>query len=1253
MKYPAKTGTISILSLFIFVLFLAVIMPSTGIAQDSDGNGFPDAMEQELAEKFCPALVLDSRDQGVSPEPVEIMGEIWYSLYITQNNIPGKIYQGEYDSGIIERGNSYDEKEWQFEYFGGPLEHSCGWEEHETWSLPHFDYGGSGCTDELSDHYYDQPYGWYELYTSDGLTPDGDMECSGNNSGCRFQHNYSGKVYPHTVYAHLSKNLTGWYDPPYPEANDIEKYVIQYWFFYPFNNFTNVHEGDWEHINVVLEVQDGDFENAEVDQVVFFFHHWYLVCAYSPNEGPDFDFLLMDDTHPVVFVGGYGNMDDCGCGIYGDGPGSHGSYPIYGRWREIFSGDQYVFGYQVADCAEIDEFVHVDFYNPSLDPENLHQIFIHWREFIDGDPNDNDGVVLLRSPGYYNYDEEPEMSWVKAGIRWGRPWVHSAGCNNTIIQETSNTDNVGNFAPAAPTQQSNWNYIYAGHGTEEYSVSNFMDDKACDTDWLPPVDTTALFIEPEENFTISNGDEIQIKGTTSYFADSVAVEWGYGSSPSEWYSSGVEMLTIYPNSVPFQEEIYAKWSIQGFDPGVYTLRATSYGDTTIYQTRTAHYPASFQYPKAGDKVALSTDLDIEWNMSEGEYVDHSEIWISGDGGNTYSQIGNVPGDSTRYLWEVSGLKSDNCIIKVTTEYQTGEKYDILLSEEFTIYEQKTLWQPAGILINETGNTGTGCMDAAVLDDGSSVVIWTDKYNNVQKVHAQRFDSNGNEVWPNGGVILAEDESQSSDPYKLLGIVRSDYDKVIAVWETYRYSDSYISPYTTALKLDGSGNSIWESNFGFPLELDGEATWKTSPNIIPDGSGGMIMICIFSSWADMDCGAIRIDSNGNYVWENGIKVAEDWETNYEVSALIPNGSHGAIVGWHKKNSPDDSCAPFRIQWIESDGNLPWGDPLELVNGDVCKMDMVYVDQGVVMVWRGTSWQLYAQKIGTDGSRMWDGDINTGGMQDVQLNNIFANPYYPQVIKDHNDNLIFTWLAWDNNSDYNPNYNIYAQKLDPSGATLWGSSEVAVCTDGNPEHFYSGFCADNSGGALIAWTDQLSGNGDIYFQKIDSGGILAWDEERPVATSRGTDTKPSLYNCGDGRCIMLWENETDDFSSAFIQKIGEPDPVPPEPDRDPDPFQEITSIPRDNYIRDPYPNPFNPQTSFQFGLREPAAVTIKIFDVQGRVVKTLHHNYPMDGGHYRISWSGVNDGGNRVSSGVYFLKLNTSKGYSVTKKMILIQ
>ncbi|MDP2174161.1 MAG: carboxypeptidase regulatory-like domain-containing protein [Candidatus Cloacimonadaceae bacterium] len=84
---------------------------------------------------------------------------------------------------------------------------------------------------------------------------------------------------------------------------------------------------------------------------------------------------------------------------------------------------------------------------------------------------------------------------------------------------------------------------------------------------------------------------------------------------------------------------------------------------------------------------------------------------------------------------------------------------------------------------------------------------------------------------------------------------------------------------------------------------------------------------------------------------------------------------------------------------------------------------------------------------------------------------------------------------------------------------------------------------------------------------------------------------------------------------------------------------------------FPNPFNPETTISFGVRDASLVTIDIYNVKGQLVKTLLNEIKESGNH-SVIWRGTDNNNRAVSSGVYYYKMSAGK-YSSTKKMILMK
>ena len=84
---------------------------------------------------------------------------------------------------------------------------------------------------------------------------------------------------------------------------------------------------------------------------------------------------------------------------------------------------------------------------------------------------------------------------------------------------------------------------------------------------------------------------------------------------------------------------------------------------------------------------------------------------------------------------------------------------------------------------------------------------------------------------------------------------------------------------------------------------------------------------------------------------------------------------------------------------------------------------------------------------------------------------------------------------------------------------------------------------------------------------------------------------------------------------------------------------------------YPNPFNPETTISFQLKQDDELELSIYNIKGQKVKTLVKDHLSKGLH-RVVWNGTDANEKRVSSGIYFYKIKAS-GATQTKKLLLLK
>jgi hypothetical protein len=96
---------------------------------------------------------------------------------------------------------------------------------------------------------------------------------------------------------------------------------------------------------------------------------------------------------------------------------------------------------------------------------------------------------------------------------------------------------------------------------------------------------------------------------------------------------------------------------------------------------------------------------------------------------------------------------------------------------------------------------------------------------------------------------------------------------------------------------------------------------------------------------------------------------------------------------------------------------------------------------------------------------------------------------------------------------------------------------------------------------------------------------------------------------------------------------------------------TVIPEVFALHQNYPNPFNPTTQIRYDLPENGFISINIYDVMGRKIKSLI-NMKQDAGYRSINWNAANDMGQPVSAGMYIYTIQAG-GFRQTRKMVLLK
>ena len=140
--------------------------------------------------------------------------------------------------------------------------------------------------------------------------------------------------------------------------------------------------------------------------------------------------------------------------------------------------------------------------------------------------------------------------------------------------------------------------------------------------------------------------------------------------------------------------------------------------------------------------------------------------------------------------------------------------------------------------------------------------------------------------------------------------------------------------------------------------------------------------------------------------------------------------------------------------------------------------------------------------------------------------------PQITSDGSGGAIITW-----EDDRSGNSDIYARKVDAGGNPQWTAEGVGIRTTSLNSAANPQITSDGSGGAIITWQDVRSGKWDIYAQKVDAGGNPQWTAEGVGirTTSSNNASIPQIISDGSGGAIITWEDRRSGKSDIYARKV----------------------------------------------------------------------------------------------------------------------
>jgi hypothetical protein len=282
-------------------------------------------------------------------------------------------------------------------------------------------------------------------------------------------------------------------------------------------------------------------------------------------------------------------------------------------------------------------------------------------------------------------------------------------------------------------------------------------------------------------------------------------------------------------------------------------------------------------------------------------------------------------------------------------------------------------------------------------------------------------------------------------------------------------------------------------------------------------------------------------------------------------------------------------------------------------------IAYVAGNAFIVWsdnRNASSDIYAQTLDPNGVALWTANgvpvCDTPDGQSV-----------PIVLSTGNGTATVVWVDQRNGIGNN---DLYAQRMNASGARMWATGGVPICID--PATLgEAAIVSDGAGGAIVCWLDYRSGaGGEVYGQRIDANGNVLW-QANGVRLCGVPSIKygPVLVPDFSNGVIAAWPDRR---TGAFDVYAGHARGMFGTVDV---PARSVAAF----HLALLSSNPAHGLARFAFDLPRSGPARADVIDLLGRKVRTLVDEPEFSAGSHVLSWDGRDESGTAAHAGMYFV------------------
>jgi len=498
-------------------------------------------------------------------------------------------------------------------------------------------------------------------------------------------------------------------------------------------------------------------------------------------------------------------------------------------------------------------------------------------------------------------------------------------------------------------------------------------------------------------------------------------------------------------------------------------------------------------------------------------------------------------------------------------------------------------------VNDDKGSANQKMPSIAIDICDNFIIaWVDNRDGPDEIYAQRFSHEGAVL---GDNFKVNDETSTYSMYSGPSVAVDDSGNFVITWDDFR-------------------NEHWGDIYAQRFSNDGTAL----------GSNFKV-----NSLTSVVYGAtVACKSNGDFIITWGDAPDDALDRLRPGQSNVGNDVAPELLSGNYYSKPD-----IWAQQYLSDGTALGSN--FMVNDDGGYTDQTYpaitvVPNGdFIIAWqdnRNGDWEIYLQPYLSNGTAV-------GANLKIVDSLSTAYQLETSISSDKRGNFIVTWK--DNS---NGHYDIWAQRF-LSDCTPVGNNFLVNNDSVGSDQSSPCVSADVHGNFIITWTDNHNNNKDVYAQRYLTNGEPFGNNYRISGTGDNEQSLPAValrYN----NIYTTWQdNRTGQTGYDVWANVWEWGHIVGMNNF------TISEIKPNPELYQNYPNPFNESTTISYSLNEPGFVTLKIYNVFGKEMKSFVNEFQ------RAETYTLNIDASDLPGGTYFYKLKVGSKNQVVKKMMLLR